>query len=271
MNSGKLADILGIIGVVGAIVAGFLGALIASQLMILLSVIYIIGFLAFKLWQLDKENKHLKDLIVQKTTAIEVDKHFDEPVKITSKPGGKHPTLIAADFILWNEYTIMLWVNVPLMGLGLRDSGKNRCLFSHTTGWKEKEGNFNGFTLRHLKDNDKNQWQFSFSNDNAKYLPKGIYITDDLEPGWHQFLIEWTKLAPKPELKVLIDKVTRARSSNFLPYWPEKHAENMMVGAFNNGDMHTYCETDLQKFWICNKYLALDNEIIQLHYSRGKV
>jgi hypothetical protein len=261
MTLGKVADTLGIIGFIGAIVAGFWGVVVASQLMLVCAVIYVIAYLAFKVWQLSKENKSLKAALARKTTSIDVRKFFDGSISISSTR--KNKQLIAADFIHWDECTMMVWVYVPPRGEGLRDL-ISRCLFSHTTGHTESWANFNAFILRH---SEHNNWHFSFSNGKAKYPQTRVLIDDSLEPGWHHFLLQWNKLLP--ELKLLIDKGGNgnARSTTYLSYWPEKNAENLTVGSWETGQLDSYCETKLLSLWICNKYLSIDDELVSAHYS----
>lgn len=263
MNLGKTADILGIIGFVGAIVAGLWGAIIASQLMIAFALAYVIGYLAYKVWQLERENKRLREMIANKTAKVELRQYFDDSIWISSSR--KNKQLVASDFILWDECTLMVWVYMPPRGEGLRDSNHNRCLLAHTTGRTDTGENYNGFTLRH---NEYQQWKFSFSNNKAKYGSKQLLVDDGLEHGWHHLLIRWNKLAP--ELSFLIDKGNcgNDRSSSFLSYWPEKNDENITVGAGTSGDASTYCETKLLSLWICNKFLSPDDEILITHFSR---
>jgi len=262
MNTGKIADTLGIIGFIGAVVAGLWGAVIASKLMIVLAILYVIAYLAFKVWQLSKENKTLKTALARKKVDPVMQQYFDESIWISSERKNKQP--IPANFIQWDECTLMVWVYIPPLGDGVRDGNKNRCLFSHTTGHNDAWANFNGFTLRH---NEHNQWHFSFSNSKARYASKPLLIEDSLDAGWHHFLLQWNKFIP--ELKLLIDKGVRgsARSNTFLSYWPEKNAENITVGAWENGDSNSYCETKLLSLWVCNKYLSMDDDMLRTHYS----
>lgn len=264
MNTGKIADILGIIGFVGAIVAGLWGAVIASQLMMIAAIMYVVGYLVIKVFQLNKENKHLKAMLTkERKKDVEIRSYFDESIWISANR--KNKQLIPSDFIQWDECTVMVWVYIPQQGEGLRDSYRNRCLFSHTTGHTENWANFNGFTLRH---NEYNQWHFSFSNGKAKYSSSRVIIEDGLEPGWHHFILQWNKLLP--ELKLLIDKGVNgnARIGSFLSYWPEKNAENLTVGAWESGEPKSYCETKLLSLWISNKYLSVDDELVSSHFSR---
>jgi hypothetical protein len=206
-----------------------------------------------KLKQSNDKNLH-SDIVVRKK--------YDDSIFISSTR--KNKQLVGADFILWDECTLMFWIFVPPQGQGLRDSNTNRCLFSHTTGHNEKWNNFNGFTLRH---NEKREWHFSFTNDKANYPPKPMIIEDGLEAGWHQIIIAWNKLLP--ELQFLIDKGIggNARSPIFLSFWPERTAANVTIGAWETGDPKSYCETKLLSLWICNKYLPIDSELVNAHFS----
>ncbi|HXD11710.1 MAG TPA: hypothetical protein VN653_16715 [Anaerolineales bacterium] len=263
MKVETVAAIFETIAVIGVIMAGLLGNSIAAIVMGALVLFVVVGYLVWKVFSLSKENNILRDSLARKTRSVEVRQFYEGSISISaSQKNNQH---IAADFIQWDECTLMLWVYIPQQGEGLRDANKNRCLFSHTTGHTEAWADFNGFTLRH---NDNKHWHFSFSDDQARHAPQGILIEDGLEPGWHHFLIQWDKL--KPELRLLIDKgiCGNARLSTFLSYWPEKNADNITIGSWETGAVDTYCETKLLSLWICNKYLEIDDELLSMHYSK---
>ena len=258
MNVDRVLRIIGAIGVIGAIIAGFLGELVASIIMGGLVLLVGIGYSV----TLRKKNLRPKTIIDRSLDQPELLKFYDNSIWISATK--KNKQVIDAQFIKWDECTLLLWVYVPPKGEGFRDAPHNRYLLAHHTGDAESLENFNAFALRYSK---SNTWDFSISNSKPKYLPTPIKMEDGLEPGWHHFMISWDRL--RPELNIYIDlgKCGNYRSTTFLSFWPEKISENVTIGAWVSGYDSSYCETKLHSLWICKKYLTPENEIVRQHHT----
>jgi hypothetical protein len=141
-----------------------------------------------------------------------------------------NPLKISAEFLLWSECTVMLWVQVSPKGQGLRDSPHNRYLLAHHTGQGEVklgETYKNQFVLRHSS--MRHRWEFLTSNGSARY-GNSLVAKDGLEPGWHHFLISWDRTRPRTVL--LIDGGSGGSDVSNAPFerWPEQ-IDRLFVGT----------------------------------------
>lgn len=257
----KILAIVALIDFLGAIIAGLLGARNASFIMIGLLL------LAWLLW-LTNEVVNIRSTLSLRKEAVEppLIKYFTkDPLLISSEK--KNRFKIDADFLLWEQCTLMLWVLVPPKGQGLRNSPSNRYILAHNTGEneKKKENYFNQFVLRHSI--SRNNWNISISNNKAQYPPKRISIKDGLEPGWHHFFISWDRTKPKLLFAIDGGKGGNDLSTSCFAYWPERAAENMSVGAWPNDLECHYCKTKLFKLVIYDHYLDINSDPSKEHLS----
>ena len=264
MNTGKIADTLGIIGFIGAVVAGLWGAAIASQLMIGFAFVYIFGYLILKVITLTKENKTLRQSITPKDSDIEVLKCFDDPTWISSERKNQVP--ISSEFLKYDRCTILFNVLLPLKGEGLRNAPHNKYLIAHRFG-KAGDQDANVFGVKY---SGRNTWEITFSNNKGENVKRYLRIADELENGWHQFVISWNR--NKPEILFQIIGISNNskwtdRLENYLNNWPEKFDQSAFVGCWSSQTPYadSYIETKIANFWICNDYLGINHPIVIDH------
>lgn len=177
---------------------------------------------------------------------------------------------IESDFLRWSQCTIMLWLFVPPKGRRLRDSPHNCYILAHNTGKVDEEIYFNQFGFRHCSGRGRmGRWEIQFSNNQAEYPERYLTATDGLKRGWHHFLIAWDdEVRRKLTLVIDLGKGGGSVSKSYLPYWPEKLAETVCVGAWDPGDWEGYyCETRLFQLWILDHYLELTDKLVTKHFA----
>jgi len=166
--------------------------------------------------------------------------YFSEPVLISVTTGSLER--VSGDFLTWNNCTVTMRVYVPPRGQGLRGGPTFRYLLAHgspSTSGKD----LNVFALRYYPP-EQNQWGLWMSN--AKGERHDITIADQLESGWHEFLIAWDHY--KPELVFLIDggRGGDSRSVSYLSSWPAYAKGEVFVGSWVASPQpyaDSYCET----------------------------
>jgi len=244
----KFFTAVGGIGTAGAIVSGFLGQRVASLIM-LASL-----FLVWQVW-LTMEIIILRNAAAILGTQSNIRprlSYLKDPLIISS--ARMNPLKISADFMLWSECTVMLWVQVPPKGQGLRDSPNNRYLLAHHTGKAEQknEAYRNQFVLRHSSTHHR--WEFLTSDGSAKY-GSSLVANDGLEPGWHHFLISWDRTRPRTVF--LIDGGSGGSdvSNASFERWPEQ-VDKLFVGTWVSEWSGHFCEARLLQLNIFDRFLT---------------
>ncbi len=175
-----------------------------------------------------------------------------------------------SDFLKWQQCTILLGVNVPKKGEGLRDTLGYRYLLSHHTGrLPGSDRTRNQFHLRYSKDN---KWELIFRNNKNEGEDANLIIDDNLAAGWHQFVIAWNE----NQLLFFVDGGTEGprRSTRFQLYRPERTSNRIAVGVWFELELppykktyykETFCETEICHLWIDRRFLDLSHEKVKEH------
>ena len=125
-----------------------------------------------------------------------------------------------ADVLSKPQGTILVWVNVPPRGHGIRqpDNGAPpRYVFSHGS-WRGSNID-DAFCLRHDADAGGVWLLFVTQVYDAQPAPKPLRVPDVLEPGWRHFAITWS-MQSRGSLELLIDGKRGAREA-----WPAIEAQ----------------------------------------------
>lgn len=240
----KAAPIVSLIGLIGAIAAGLFGQLTASLVMLSLIVIAMSAWIASakrktpKIWQ------------------------FKQELEISSTK--KNRQNVDGAFLGWPKCTIMLWVLVPIEGRGLRNAPDYRYILAHQTNDPNEPKNRNLFAVRFTP---HRRWEIIFTNDKGQSPPEGLVIPDGLQTGWHHFWIAWDHSSPTVVFRIDEGRAGESRSNTYLSYWPEKQAENVIVGAWVTTDPYptSYCDTTLFELRIYPDFIGMGDSRLSEH------
>lgn len=246
-----------VIGTAGAIVAGFAGQRVASVVMLAVVVLSWQAWLTVEVVALRKARS------VAQTEYPNLQRrrsHINAPLEISAS--SLNALKINADFLLWPECCVMLWVLVPPKGEGLRDSPSNRYLLAHHTGQVEGTEKFrNQFALRHSS--TRRSWECETSNNMAEYGPS-LAATDGLESGWHHFLISWSRAQPKRILLIDGGRAGSDVSSAAMVNWPER-AGKLFIGTWVSEWHEHFCETKIASLRVVDRFLSADDTEVHDH------
>jgi hypothetical protein len=175
---------------------------------------------------------------------------------------------IQSDFVLWPECSIMLWMFVPPDNQpnSLRDKCNNRYLISHYTGIANNENQlyFNQFSFRY---SERGTWDIQSSNDKGIYSSKYLSIKDNIEPGWHHFLIAWN--GEKLIMSIDRDKTKRGEvpMNDVSSCWPRNHSKTCLGAWTRDQEIEYYCETKIFRICLVKRYLNVADKLIEKHYA----
>jgi len=173
-----------------------------------------------------------------------------------------HSCKINSDCVRWECGTIMCWVYVDPIGEGIRDSQNNRYIFAHTTT-PGKSPYYNRFSLGCLGKDEKS-WEVILTDN--KTVPCKLSIRDKLKTGWHHFTFSWNRT--KSEMLFFIDKGLEGNDLKPITNWPEKFADNLVIGAWaTEHDCH-YCNTRIAYPVIIKKYLDCNSPEVIKHFNK---
>ena len=140
---------------------------------------------------------------------------------------------VSADFLREPIGGMSLWLDLPPFGEGIRHLVNNRYIIAHATN----EGNIpyeNVVALargpRIYDPPTEPRWKLWLANKDAQRFERAIEDTDDIEPGWHHFVVRWNHNVPLIEL--VIDRVPVVSTDEYLSYWPTQYAETVLFGTW---------------------------------------
>ena len=263
-----ISGVLGIIGFVGSIVTGFLGETIATMVLIGLALLFWLIWLTVKVISLTNQIQKIDSGKIipptettQHQSGVQIKKFMGTEFPWISSER-KNQLKINANFLGWEECTILIHVLVSKEKSGIRYAPKNKYILGHRTVPDEKE--INRFGIRYSQ---SSKWQLIISNN--KGTTKYITVPDGLGQNeeWRQFMVAWNRNIP--ELNFYIDRGRRGSesSTSFINNWPQKISDNVSVGAWPSAYADSFVETKLAHLWICNKFLAQDNPLVIEHYQ----
>ncbi|MBP9503276.1 MAG: hypothetical protein KBF17_14035 [Candidatus Promineofilum sp.] len=191
---------------------------------------------------------------------------MQDPLLITASK--KNRLKIDSSFLLWEQCTLLLWVLVPPLGQGLRDSPSNRYLCAHHTGSADEKGNrfFNQFSIRHTVVRER--WEVTVSNNQGAYSSHPLKVPDALESGWHHFLIAWDRSEAKAVFLIDGGGGGSDLSRSIISSWPDRLSEKLTVGAWDSDYDGHYCETKLAHMVLIDSYLDSIDPIVKDHIGR---
>jgi len=140
---------------------------------------------------------------------------------------------VSSGFLRERSGGMSLWVELPSFGQGIRHLVNNRYLIAHATNeGKSPYQNVIGLSRgpRIYDPPTEPRWKLWLVNENCKGFERTVEDTEDIEPGWHHFLVRWNHDAPLIEL--LIDGVTEISTNEYLEYWPTEYAETVLFGTW---------------------------------------
>jgi len=273
MNTEKvisnLSAVLGILSFIGTIVVGFVGEKVAAYFLIGSTLLFWLIWLTVKIITLSGQ---IQKLTRGGDTISSIDQSGNQIVKrLVDAPhityGSQKQEKVNASFLGYDECTLLIHVLVSKENTGIRaprSSDPNNLKTTNTLryilGHREISENkeINRFGLRY---SGGKKWEAIFSN--SKNDTCHLSRNDGLEPGWHQFMIAWSK--KKPQIDFLIDGGSTETSTTFLDRWPQHFADTVSVGMWKSSDPGSYVDTRLAHLWIVNKYLIPSDPIVENH------
>lgn len=186
-----------------------------------------------------------------------------KPFKFLAEKKNRYP--IPSEFILWEKCTILLWVYISPRGQGIRAGDGNKYLIGHMTDVVNKEQGwpfYNRFSLGILKGDT---WSVIISSNKSQ--EKHVNISDGLDPGWHQFYVSWNRSKPILDFAIDLGQSGRNFSIDIANYWPERVAENVILGSWVSEWKGHYSETEVYKVEIYAQYLELEDDVTRMHFK----
>lgn len=186
----------------------------------------------------------------------------DPRLVVASDPSSVPHT--SSDFLKERRGGVSMWVELPSFGQGIRHLVNNRYLIAHATNeGKTPYQNVVGLSRgpRIYEPPIEPRWKVLLIDKNGQIFELAEEDTEDIEPGWHHFLLRWNHDAPL--LQLLIDGVSKITNNKYIEYWPTEYAETVLFGTwpyrwsefYLNGKI---ARTQVHKKWPSDEWLQFE-------------
>jgi len=187
------------------------------------------------------------------------------PRKITSARK-ESLTPIPSRLIRSPKGSFATWIYLHQFGEGIRKLVNNRYIIAHDTnkGVAKQIGEHklyvNVFALsrgpKKFNPPEHPVWKLWLANAQGEKRIWEWEDSEELEPGWHHFLIRWDHA--RPLLEFLIDGQGVIKDDNYIKNWPGEYDGKIMVGTWSGRGTVHYIETQLWRTMLYYGFLDDD-------------
>lgn len=128
---------------------------------------------------------------------------------------------------------VSIWVLIPKLGEGIRMLANNRYIFAHATH-SEPYKNVFALCLGPANPNASSlgeaRWKLWLADSKGRRRRFQSPDPEELQPGWHHFLVRWNHTLPR--LEALIDGTVIIREDDYLAFWPQSFTQHIHLGAW---------------------------------------
>lgn len=163
------------------------------------------------------------------------------------------PTPVSSRFLRSPTGSVATWVYLQPFGQGIRKLENNRYIVAHATNRGltkavgDKKRYVNVFSLSRGPDSYSPPihpvWKLWLANACGQEKIWSCEDFEQLEPGWHHFIIRWDH--GKPVLELLIDGQHLIARDDYQVYWPEEYDDQVVLGTWPNRNRIHFVETSL--------------------------